>query len=101
MNPYIVLGVPRNSDDPTIRRAYLEAVKLAPPDHDPKRFKAVSTAYTQIKDETSRNRYALFDRSPPGETPLDTLIGYLRLRPHFKPLPAQIMKQFLRTCAKS
>ena len=25
MNPYLVLGVPRDADDPRIRRAYIEA----------------------------------------------------------------------------
>jgi curved DNA-binding protein CbpA len=98
MNPYLVLGVPLNADDKTIRRAYLEAIKLAPPDHNPKRFQAVSAAFDQIRDESSRHRYALFDDTAPGDSPFDAFVGYLRLCPHHQPLPSNLMREFLRTC---
>ncbi len=101
MNPYLVLGVPLDADDSTIRRAYLDAVKLAPPDHDPKRFQAVSAAYEQIKDERSRHRYTLFNCCPPGDSPLDAFVRYLRLCPQRPPLPSEVMKEFLRSCAKT
>ena len=101
MNPYLVLNVPPTADDATIRRAYLDAIKLAPPDHDPKRFQAVSVAYEQIKDETSRHRHTLFNRTAPGDSPLDAFIRYLRLCPQRPPLPGDTMKEFLRTCAKT
>ncbi|MCI0534820.1 MAG: J domain-containing protein [Verrucomicrobiales bacterium] len=100
-NPYVTLGVTLDADDQTIRRAYLEAVRLAPPDHDPKRFQAVSTAYEQIKDESSRHRYTLFNREPPGDSPLDVFVRFLRLVPQTTPLPADAMKEFLRACAKT
>jgi len=98
MNPYLVLGVPREADDATIRRAYLEAIKLAPPDRDPLRFQALNVAYEQIKDETSRHRYTLFNCVPPGDSPLDAFVAYVRLRPQKPPLPAEVMKEFLRSC---
>ena len=101
MNPYVVLGVNLDADDQTIRRAYLEAVRLAPPDHHPRRFQAVSAAYEQIKDEPGRHRYTLFNRKPPGDSPLDAFVQYLRLCPETTPLPAEVMKEFLRTCAKT
>ncbi len=100
MNPFLVLGLPLDADDASIRRAYLEALKLAPPDHDPKRFQAVAAAYEQIKDEPSRHRYTLFDKSAPGDSPLDAFVRCLRLRPQTQPLPSDVMKQFLRSCAK-
>jgi len=100
MNPYLVLDLPLDADDATIRRRYLDAIKLAPPDHDPKRFQAVSAAYEQIKDQTSRNRYTLFNRVAPGDSPVDAFVRYLRLCPERPPLPAELMKEFLKTCAK-
>ena len=101
MNPYLVLGLPANAEDASIRRAYLEAVKLAPPEHEPKRFQAVSAAYDQIKDEASRHRYVLFNQTPPGDSPLDALVRYGRLCPQKTPLPFEAMKEFLRLCAKT
>ena len=94
-----MLGVPVDADDSTIRRAYLEAIKSAPPDHDPRRFQTVSVAYEQIKDETSRHRYALFDHTPAGDSPLDALVRVSRLRRHHDPVPVEVMKAFLRSCA--
>jgi curved DNA-binding protein CbpA len=101
MNPYLILNVPLDANDQIIRRAYLDAIKLAPPDHDPKRFQAVSAAYEQIKDEPSRHHYTLFNRTAPGDSPLDAFVCYLRLRPQRQPLPFDVMKEFLRTCAKT
>ena len=57
MNPYLVLGVPVQADDPTIRRAYLEAIKQATPEKNPTRFQSLSEAYERIKDESSRCQY--------------------------------------------
>jgi len=101
MNPYLVLGVALDADDQTIRRAHLEAVKLAPPDHDSKRFQAVSAAYEKIKDEASRHRFMLFDRSPLGDSPLDVFFRWAQLRRQFQPLPFEAMKEFLRACSKT
>jgi curved DNA-binding protein CbpA len=101
MNPYLVLGVPRNADDRLIRKAYLEAVKAATPDTHPERFKQISTAYESIKDEKSRNHHALFDRSIPGETPFDAYVRYARIGVKPKPMPFEAMKEYLRSCSKT
>ncbi|MEI6780920.1 MAG: J domain-containing protein, partial [Verrucomicrobiota bacterium] len=77
MNPYLVLGVPVPADDPTIRRAYLEGIKLATPEKNPTRFKALSEAYERIKDEASRCKYELFHQESPGASPLDTILRHL------------------------
>ncbi|MHB1306223.1 MAG: J domain-containing protein [Limisphaerales bacterium] len=100
MNPYLILGVPPEADDSTIRRAYLTAVKEAPPDTHPQRFQAVSAAYDQIKDEPSRRRHILFDRECPGDSPLDVLRQFARAR-RSAPLPFEPMKEYLRNCWKS
>jgi len=101
MNPYLVLGVPRDADDARIRRAYLDAVKAAPPETAPVRFKEVAAAYHRIKDETSRHRYDLFDLQPPGDSPLDVFFRHARLAPPPAPLDFAALKDFLRTAAKT
>jgi curved DNA-binding protein CbpA len=100
MNPYLVLGVPLDADDEAIRRAYLSALKLAPPDLAPQRFQDINTAYEQIKDEPSRHRRTLFNEAPPGDSPLDVFLRYARLRSHAQPLSFEAMKEFLRSCSK-
>ncbi len=101
MNPYLILGVPQSADDPQIRRAYLEAIKQATPDSNPQRFQEVSQAYERIKDEPSRLRFYLFDKTPAGDSPLDAFVRYLRAQSHLKPLPFDAMKEFLRSCSKT
>ena len=100
MNPYLVLGVPLDADDETIRRAYLAALKLAPPDLAPQRFQDINTAYEQIKDEPSRHRRTLFNQTPPGDSPLDVFLRYAQLRTHAQPLSFESMKKFLRSFSK-
>ncbi len=101
MNPYLILGVPKNADNATIRRSYLEAVKLATPESDPVRFKAVSEAYEKIKDETARCRYELFHTEAPGESPLDVFLRHLQVSAQPRPLSHEAMKEFLRACSKT
>lgn len=101
MNPYLVLGVPRHSDDQGIRRAYLEAIKEATPETHPTRFQALVAAYEQIKDETSRHRHALFNRECPGDSPVDAFLRHVRTAPRPAPLPFEAMKEFLRLCSKT
>ena len=101
MNPYLVLGVPPEADDLQVRQAYLEAIRVATPDTQPRRFQDLSEAYTSIKDEASRLRYLLFNRDVPGDSPLDAFIRCARWQAKPKPLPFESMKAFLRSCAKS
>jgi curved DNA-binding protein CbpA len=99
MNPYLVLGVTLEADDPTIRQAYLAAIKESPPDTHPVRFQAVSQAYEKIKNESSRHKYYLFNQECPGTSPLDALLQQGRLQGHPRPLPLEFMKKYLRQCA--
>ena len=101
MNPYLVLRVPRDADDKQIRSAYLTAVKESTPESDPERFKAISAAYEQIKDEESRLRFELEGGPAPGNTPVDTLLQYIRVAPRPGPLSFESMKEWLRLCLKS
>ena len=99
MNPYTILGVGPSAGDHEIRRAYIEAIKQAPPDVDPERFAVLNRAYESIKDEKSRHKYALFNKECPGDSPLDALVRNARLQSPPRPLPLDAMKEFLRKCA--
>jgi curved DNA-binding protein CbpA len=101
MNPYLVLGLPRDASDQAIRQAYLDAVKEATPETNPERFKAVSGAYEQIKDQTSRCRYELFHTDSPGESPLAVFADHARFSPKPAPLSFEAMKEYLRACSKT
>lgn len=100
MNPYLVLGVPSEANDQTIRQAYLNAIKESPPETNPKRFQAVSQAYEKIKDQESRHRHILFNRDCPASSPLDVLARYASHRRRLDPLPFDAMKEFLRSVAR-
>lgn len=100
MNPYLVLGVPVEADDRAIRQAYLEAIRTATPEHDPQRFQALTTAYSQIKDEPSRHRYTLFNTAASGESPLDAFLAAACLLPTPGPPTFNALKELLWCCAK-
>ena len=53
-NPYQVLGLDRNADEATIRKRYLELVRLHPPDRDAARFSEIRDAYVQVRDPQTR-----------------------------------------------
>lgn len=63
MDPYKILGVPRSSDEKTIKRAYRKkCIELHPDKHpgDPKaqdRFKEVTAAYHILSDPKRRHDY--------------------------------------------
>lgn len=100
MNPYLILGVPFGADDRVIRQAYLDAIRVATPEHDPQRFQALTAAYGQIKDETSRHRYTLFNTTTSGESPLDVFLAAAALSPTPGPPTFETLKDLLRSCAK-
>ena len=98
MNPFLILRVSPGAGDLEIRRAYLDAVRKFPPESEPLRFQAISHAYEQIRDEKSRLKYLLFDRSPSGTTPLDVFSKFCAAAPVAKPLDFEAMKAFFRSC---
>jgi curved DNA-binding protein CbpA len=98
MDPYLILGVPPEATDSDVRRAYLEGVRRFPPEHAPEQFQAISRAYEQIRDETSRLKLLLFDQSMPGHTPLEAVANFCASSPVLKPMDFEQMKTFLRSC---
>jgi curved DNA-binding protein CbpA len=59
--PYEILEVTEQASDSDIKQAYLQKVKLNPPDRDHEKFQQIHSAYETIKNATSREKYALFN----------------------------------------
>lgn len=59
-SPYEILEVPEQASDSEIKQAYLQKVKLNPPDRDQEAFQQLHSAYETIKNVTNREKYALF-----------------------------------------
>ncbi len=61
LDPYEELGIdPEQVTDETVRQAYVNSIRMNPPDRDPAAFERIQTAYGWIKDEHSRLRLKLF-----------------------------------------
>ena len=63
-DPFALLGVPEETDDDCVRRAYLQQVRSYPPDRYPERFQEIRQAYEAIGDVRSRMAARLFDAPP-------------------------------------
>ena len=59
--PYDILEVTEQATDSEIKQAYLQKVKLNPPDRDHEKFQQIHHAYETIKNVTSRENFALFN----------------------------------------
>ncbi|MEI6066792.1 MAG: J domain-containing protein [Methylococcaceae bacterium] len=59
--PYDILEVTEQATDSEIKQAYLQKVKLNPPDRDHEKFQQIQGAYETIKNVTSRENFALFN----------------------------------------
>ena len=60
-SPYELLEITEQASDSDIKQAYLQKVKLNPPDRDHEKFQQIHSAYETIKNATSREKYALFN----------------------------------------
>jgi curved DNA-binding protein CbpA len=60
-DPYVVLGLPAESDDAAIRQRYLELVRQFTPEHYPEKFAAIRAAYDSLRDLDARLRHRLFE----------------------------------------
>lgn len=74
IDPFFLLGVTRESDDETVRKAYLEKIRRWPPEHHPERFQKISQAYSMIQTRKKRLSFQLFHHGFMG---LDPLVGGL------------------------
>jgi curved DNA-binding protein CbpA len=64
MDPFEILGVPRDAGDDAIRAAYLARVRECPPDRSPEQFERVRDAYEKLRDPRARIRHRLFSVDP-------------------------------------
>jgi curved DNA-binding protein CbpA len=60
-DPYLVLNLPRNTDDEAIRRRYLELTRQFSPERYPEKFGAIRAAYESLRDRDTRLRNHLFN----------------------------------------
>ena len=60
-DPHIIMGLPADADDETIRRRYLELVRQFSPEHHAEKFAAIRAAYERLRDRNARARYRLFE----------------------------------------
>ncbi|RKG77370.1 J domain-containing protein [Corallococcus terminator] len=56
-NPYTVLGVPRDADARTIKKAYFDLVRQNPPETHPEVFKRLREAYELLSDAEARQAW--------------------------------------------
>jgi curved DNA-binding protein CbpA len=63
LNPWEVLGVPQDSDEQTVRAAYLAQVRANPPERSPDKFEQIRDAYEVLRDPRQRMRQ-LLDADP-------------------------------------
>lgn len=77
-DPYVVLGLPSDADEATIRRRYLELVRESPPDRDPERFAVIRAAYEQARDPARRLTALILE--PTDSDSLDALAADIRAR---------------------
>lgn len=66
-----LLGLPPGAGDADLRAAYLEQVRLHPPDRDPEHFERVRDAYDLLRDPAARARLVL--QGPDPAAPLASL----------------------------
>ncbi len=58
-SPYEILEVPETASFGEIRKAYLQKVRLSPPERDPEGFKTIRKAYGLLKDSVQRKKLDL------------------------------------------
>ena len=100
MNPYEVLGVSYESDDASIRGAYLELVKKFTPEMHPDKFEEINRAYITLKDEKSRLEYYLFNEDTWIKSPFEALIASFSMSSNKRRPPGFArLKEYLRKCS--
>jgi len=64
-DPYIILALDRKTTDEEVRKAYLEAIRICPPEKDAKMFQQIQSAYDAIKTHRQRLQRELFNYQLP------------------------------------
>lgn len=93
-DPFVVLGLPPDSDETAIRKRYLELVRQFPPERAPEKFATVRRAYDQLRDASARVRARLFE--PHAKLEIDTLVKELECQTSRRRLTLQTLLQMVR-----
>ena len=64
-DPFVLLGVPEDADDGTVKKCYLKKVRAYPPEQHPKKFQEIRAAFEAIRGERERVAYHLFHLPQP------------------------------------
>jgi len=59
-NPYVVLGIPKNSSPDEVKKAYFNLIRTHTPENDPEGFKRIRLAYDSLRDMDKRSQTDLF-----------------------------------------
>lgn len=68
-DPFECLGVPEEADDATVKRGYLQKVRLFSPEQHPAQFQKIRAAFEAIRSERERLAYRLFQVPQPDLAP--------------------------------
>lgn len=61
-DPFVILGVPRDSGDAQIRSAYLRLLRIHAPEQDPEGFQRIRAAFEAIRGTQDRLARAILER---------------------------------------
>lgn len=81
-----LLGVDLGADEQALHNAYVQQIKVHPPDKEPQRFEQLRDAYQLLRDPLQRAQDGLFDVDP--RAPLPALLDdQEQLHRHVGPEP--------------
>ncbi len=92
--PFEILETPEDSDDKSIKKAYLQMVKRYPPERFPAEFQRVRVAYERVKTLKDRLRFAVFNTTLPE---VEELILDIRASRQGKRPDIEMLRKLLRT----
>ena len=95
-DPYRILGVTPQADDAAIRKAWLEKVRLYPPERSPEKFREVREAYDAIATRTKRLRHYLFSTDCYLSCPIEALTTEIEDPDNRTPPSAETMRSIIR-----
>lgn len=75
--PYAVLGLSEDASQAEIRRAYLDQLKLFPPEKDQARFQEITDAWHLIENDLARAKLNVFGipQRNPGDMKMSDLLS--------------------------
>jgi len=71
-DPYIILELNRKASDEDVRKTYLKAIQLCPPEKDADGFQRIKVAYDAVKTKQQRIEFDLFNYETPS---LEDIVG--------------------------